>query len=75
MNKVIATICVIGWSCFAVFGYLALTAPEGATTQMMSAVVLAAGGLFVGVFSYLKLARMVEPERWRHVPQRDTGAV
>jgi hypothetical protein len=74
MNKVIANVCVIGWSCFAVFGYLALTAPDGNDAQMLVATVLAAAGLFTGVFSYLKLARQVEPQRWRHVPQRDTEA-
>lgn len=72
MNKVIATICVISWSGFWAFGYLALTAGVENSGQLVVALVLAAAGLFTGIFTYLKIARSTDPQRWRHVRQSET---
>jgi hypothetical protein len=69
--KLIATICVISWSGFWAFGYLALTAGIGDGRQMTVAAILAALGLFSGIFTYLKLARSTDPERWKHVKQSE----
>ena len=63
MNKLIATVCVISWSGFWAFGYLALTAGVENTGHVTVALLLAAAGLFTGVFTYLKLARSSDPAR------------
>ena len=57
MNKFIALICVISWSGFWAFGYLALSAGSAETGQMVVAVVLAATGFFTGMMAWLKLSR------------------
>ncbi|WP_225029734.1 hypothetical protein [Xinfangfangia pollutisoli] len=69
MNKFIATLCVISWSGFWAFGYLALSAGVQDSGQMVMAIVLAAAGLFTGIFTYLKIARDQDPQRWNHVRQ------
>lgn len=69
MNKFIATLCVISWSGFWAFGYIALTAGVTNTAQLTVALLLAAAGLFTGVFTYLRIARATDPERWNHAPQ------
>ncbi|TDT72980.1 hypothetical protein BDE40_3159 [Litoreibacter halocynthiae] len=60
MSKVIAILNVIAWSGFWAFGYLALSADVGNTTQMMVAGVLAVLGAGVGLFTYLQLVRHSE---------------
>ena len=57
MRKIIANGTVLGWSLFWVFGFLALTAPPGATVQTAGATIIAFAGLAVGVWCYLKLVR------------------
>jgi len=57
MNKLIAIICVISWSGFWAFGYLALTANIENTGQILVAVVLAGAGFLTGIIAYLMLAR------------------
>ena len=57
MNQMAATICVVAWSFFATFGYLALTAHQTDTTQAHIAMVLAMLGFLVGMSSWLRLAR------------------
>lgn len=69
MKKVIAILCVISWSGFWAFGYLALTAGVENNGQLTIAMVLAAAGLFSGVFTYLRLVRDQGPGHWRHVRQ------
>jgi hypothetical protein len=69
MNKFVATLCVISWAGFWVFGYIALTTGVQNSGQLTVAVVLAAAGLFTGVFTYLRIARATDPARWNHVPQ------
>ena len=57
MNKLIATLCVIGWAFCGAFGFLTLTAPDmGATATMIDAV-LAMLGFLVGMMTWLKLSR------------------
>ena len=57
MNKLIALICVVSWSGFWAFGYLALSAGVAETGQMVTAALLAAVGFFTGMVAWLKLAR------------------
>ena len=71
MNKAIATICVISWSGFWAFGYLALGAGIDNSGQLVTALLLAAAGLFTGIFTYLRIARTTDPQRWRHVRQAE----
>jgi hypothetical protein len=57
MNKIIALICVISWSGFWAFGYLALSASTTDTRQLTIATVLAAVGFLTGIITYIALAR------------------
>jgi hypothetical protein len=57
MNKLIAIVCVISWSGFWAFGYLALSAGAQDSDQILVATILAAAGFLTGVFTYLRLAR------------------
>lgn len=67
MNKLIAIVCVISWSGFWAFGYLALSAGIENSGQLITAMVLATLGLFSGVFTYMKVARSADPQRWQRV--------
>ena len=57
MNKLIALICVISWSGFWSFGYLALSAEITDQTQMVTAGFLAFAGFLTGMFNYIRLSR------------------
>lgn len=57
MNKLVAVICVISWSGFWAFGYLALSAGVEDSAEIMVATVLAAIGFFSGMIAWLKLSR------------------
>ena len=57
MNKLIALVCVISWSGFWAFGYLALSADFSNTSQVTVATILAAVGLLTGTFAYIALGR------------------
>lgn len=57
MNKFIAILCVISWSGFWAFGYLALSAESHEQGQIVIAALLAAIGFLTGVFAYLRLSR------------------
>ena len=46
MSKLVAIICVLSWSGFWAFGYLALSAGGADTSQMVTAAMLAAVGFF-----------------------------
>ncbi len=63
MQKLIAITCVISWAGFWSFGYLALSAGVEDSAQVTTAIILAALGLFTGVFTWLKLARSSDPAR------------
>ncbi|KAF0175547.1 MAG: hypothetical protein FD162_518 [Rhodobacteraceae bacterium] len=56
MNKLIALICVISWSGFWAFGYLALSATAD-SQQLTVATILAAVGFLSGTFAYIALGR------------------
>ncbi|GAB5432698.1 MAG: hypothetical protein EpisKO_20680 [Epibacterium sp.] len=60
MAKLIAILNVIAWSGFWAFGYLALTGEGYTGGQVTVATLLAALGLFAGIFAYLKLVRISE---------------
>ena len=51
MSKLIAVLNVIAWSGFWAFGYLALTGEGYSTGQITVATLLAALGLFGGLFA------------------------
>ena len=57
MNKLIALVCVISWSGFWAFGYLALSADFSNTSQLTVATILAAVGFLTGTFAYIALGR------------------
>lgn len=57
MNKLVAIICVISWSGFWAFGYLALSAWVGDTAQMITASLLAGLGFLTGMLAWLRLSR------------------
>ncbi len=60
MSKLLAILNVVAWAGFWSFGYLALSAQGYSERQLTIAVILAAAGLFVGIYSYLKLVRLSE---------------
>ena len=62
MSKVMAMACVLGWSAFWAFGYLALTAPVTEVSQIITAALLAFAGLITGSFSYMVLKRTPSTE-------------
>ncbi len=55
--KTLATLNVIAWSVFWVFGFLALTENAGNAMQMSLYTMLAFSGLAGGTYSYLKICR------------------
>lgn len=57
MQKLTALSCVIGWSGFWIFGYLALSANPSDARQAALAVALAGLGFLIGIFTYLRLGR------------------
>ena len=57
MLKICALSCVVGWSAFWAFSYLALTADPADVVQTTLAAALAFGGLLTGTFSYIRLGR------------------
>ncbi len=63
MNKFIAIVCVISWSGFWAFGYLALSANIENTGQIVTAALLATLGFFTGMIAWLKLSRDVTTPR------------
>lgn len=58
MNKMIAVICVVSWSGFWAFGYLAVSASAANTSQLTVAAMLAAIGFLSGTFAYIALGRL-----------------
>jgi hypothetical protein len=60
MPKLIAITCVITWSGFWAFGYIALTTEIQNSSQMTTAALLAFAGLISGVAAYFKLAQHSE---------------
>lgn len=68
MNKLVAIACVVSWSGFWAFGYLALSAAPQDEGQILIASVLAALGFLTGVFAYIRLAR-ARPVNYTRVRQ------
>lgn len=68
MNKLVAILCVVSWSGFWAFGYLALSAETYQQGQIIVAAVLATIGLLTGVFAYLRLSSE-KPMEYRRVEQ------
>jgi len=68
MNKLIAIICVVSWSGFWAFGYLALSATNFDDGQVMLAALLAFVGFLTGIFAYMRLMR-AKPTDYRRVTQ------
>ena len=66
MNKLIALICVISWSGFWSFGYLALSATNFEDGQVILAAALAFMGFITGVFANMWLVRR-KPVDYRRV--------
>jgi hypothetical protein len=59
VNKLIALICVVSWSGFWAFGYLALSSSVANTSELAIAAVLATVGFLTGTFTYMALSRRV----------------
>ena len=68
MKKLIAMICVISWAGFWAFGYLALSAQDFDSGQVMLAALLAFVGMVSGVFAYMWLARSQPVDYRRATP-------
>lgn len=68
MNKFVAIACVISWSGFWAFGFLALSSDNYETSQVIISALLAFAGLLSGVFAYMHLARE-RPVNYRRVAQ------
>jgi hypothetical protein len=66
MRKLVAITCVISWTGFWSFGYLALAADPQDANRTTIAIVLAAIAFLIGVFTYMKLARDY-PTEWKRV--------
>lgn len=57
MRKLVAVVCVISWSGFWAFGYLALSAQVDDPQQMVVAGLLAFAGFLTGMFTYMRLSQ------------------
>lgn len=57
MQKLNALGCVVGWSAFWTFGYLALSADVADTGQASLAAMMAGAGFIIGSFTYMRLGR------------------
>lgn len=68
MKKLIAILCVVSWTGFWSFGYLALTSDGHDTSQVIVAAVLACLGFVSGVFAYMRLSQAM-PMDYRRVEQ------
>ena len=72
MSKLIALLNVIAWSGFWAFGYLALSGEGYSSAQLTIASLLAAAGLFTGIFAYLRLVRIAERRGYARPSNRMT---
>ena len=68
MNRLIAILCVVSWSGFWAFGYLALSAETHEQGQVVIAACLAAVGFLTGVFAYMRLCGE-RPMNYKRVEQ------
>lgn len=72
MRKLVAITCVISWTGFWSFGYLALAADPADANRTTVAIVLAAIAFLIGIFTYMKLARDY-PTEWKRVRQAEAA--
>lgn len=57
MQKLNALGCVVGWSAFWTFGYLAVSADAADAGQASLAAMMAGAGFIIGSFTYMRLGR------------------
>ena len=57
MRKLTAMVCVLGWSAFWVFGFLALSSDGSAAELSVLSIVVAGLGFLTGAFAYMQLSR------------------
>jgi hypothetical protein len=75
MQKLTAILCVVSWSGFWAFGYLALSIGDFSSNQLSVAALLAFVGLITGLTSYLHLVRLSEASGYaKHSNQLDAAA-
>lgn len=72
LMKLLAVVNVIAWAGFWAFGYLALSAETHSDSQILIASLLAAAGLFTGIFTYLRLVRATERSGYARSSARTT---
>lgn len=60
MQKIVALTCVVAWSGFWTFGYLALSAGTDQGAHASVAALLAAVGFLTGTFTYMRLGRNLQ---------------
>lgn len=70
IKKIIAITNVIAWAGFWAFGYLALSADWTNTSQVVTAIILAALGGGLGMWAYLRLVRFSEDRGYAKPPPR-----
>ena len=70
-RKLTATLCVLGWSAFWVFGFLALSADHVAGAAVWAEILAAAAGFAIGMWAYLELCRDAPTLARRAAPQED----
>lgn len=70
MAKLIAILNVVAWSGFWTFGYLALSAQVGNTSDVLTALLLAAIGGGAGVFCWMWLVRYSEATAYAKARKR-----
>ena len=70
VKKIIAITNVVAWAGFWAFGYLALSADWTDTTQIVTAMILAALGGGLGMWAYLRLVRFSEDSGYAPPPLR-----
>jgi hypothetical protein len=70
LQKLIAITNVIAWAGFWAFGYLALSSDWGDTSQVVTAIILAALGGGLGMWAYLRLVRFSEDSGYATRPMQ-----
>ncbi len=70
VKKIIAITNVIAWAGFWAFGYLALSADWTNTSQVVTALILAAIGGGLGLWAYMRLVRFSEDSGYAPRPPR-----
>ncbi|MGG7564718.1 hypothetical protein ACQ5SO_00965 [Rhodovulum sp. DZ06] len=69
-RKLVATLCVLGWSAFWVFGFLALSGDMGTGAVWLEGLA-AAAGFGLGMWAYLDLCRDTPTRARAAAPEHD----